>query len=187
MLYDAAHRPCPGARVCLDGRQEVISDSFGRFVLRDVPRGTHEVVIQKPGYERRSESIDFENVSQVLYVRLESSQQLALRAESALVRKDYAEADSLLRRARTVDSEGVLPRYLLSVLSLRQRRYQESKEQLLDLLAAGVEAPAVYLLLSDLYRAHLGRPDVALSTLRRGLQRTGDETLRLRLEELSSP
>ncbi len=187
MLYDAAHHPCPGARVRLDDRQEAVSDAFGRFVFNEVARGLHRVVIRKPGYETHAATIDFESATQVLYVRLESAEQLTKRAESALAKEEYPKAEELLRRARTVDSKEPLNRYLAAVLSLRRGRYQESKEQLLDLLADGIEAPAVYLLLSDLYHVYLGRSDVAASALRRGLERTGDVTLKRRLDGLSPP
>lgn len=111
-----------GARVTLDGRQEVVSDAFGRFVLSNVTRGMHRVVVQKSGYEGRSEAIDFESASQVLYVRLESSRQLADRADSALAKKQYAAAASLLKRVRAVDPKGVTSRFLSAVLSFRRSR-----------------------------------------------------------------
>jgi tetratricopeptide (TPR) repeat protein len=187
MVYDLDNRPCAGVSIEVDTRCLSTSDSSGRFLLPDLSRGPHRLSARKSGYETFEGELDFEDETQVLYLRIVSLPQLLSRAEEAVGDGDWRNATELLERAGRMNPNDPAAEFLLSVMEYNRNQDLAAKQRLLRLLSRGTDDVAVYLLLADLYEQRLGRPDLAAEALRQVLDRAQDPSIVKRLIRLTQP
>ena len=74
MVYDQDNRPCPGARVTVDGEDGPRTDIDGRFIVQELARGEHVLTVSRAGYERLELVMDFIDRTQVLYLKVTSAE-----------------------------------------------------------------------------------------------------------------
>jgi hypothetical protein len=184
MLYDERNEPCGGARISVDDVAGPVSDVNGRVVVPDLKRGSHQVSVAKPGYERLEVTFDFYDKSQVLYLKMLSLQELLRRLEDALAERRLADAAALVARAEAVAPAQADVGYLKAVLLLRSGRAADAAAALEVMISEGERWPALYLTLADVYQYSLRDKDKARWALSAYLERQDDAEVRARLEAL---
>ncbi len=184
MIYDLDNKACSGVDLILDGTQSTTSDIKGRFFLSDVKQGTHTIRAAEADHETLEVTFKFENRTQVLYLKMVSFDQLLSQAQDALDRRNWAESESLLKRAAAIHSANVVLVYLQSILDYQRADYAHAAVRLESLLASGVTISYVYLFLADLYQYHLGKPELAQKALVDYLKQTDNPDVRKRLDEM---
>jgi tetratricopeptide (TPR) repeat protein len=184
MVYDYDNLSCAEAIVIVDEKEEARSDINGRFVVTTLPRGHHQVIVRKDGYEDCRIGFEFLNRTQVLYVRIISASQLMRQVEGALEQKDLARARQLLDRTLAVAPKNPVARYLLAVYLLQDKHPDEAVALLLGILDEGYRDPTLYLTLADLYQYSIDDPKQARTYLEKYLQLRQDPGIQRRLEAL---
>ncbi len=129
MIYDSNSSPAAGAKVILDGKDSAMSDINGRFLLYNVSRGPHILVIQKQGFEETRTAFNFTDRGQVLYSKLISDEYILDRLESDLKSNQMEEAASLLKRAQAVNRENIRLHYLKIIYLAKKREYKKALEE----------------------------------------------------------
>ncbi len=206
MVYDYGNRPVGGAEIIVrpvkqdasggeTGRRNPsepsdssvfrgTSGGMGRFRVDGVPRGRHEIVVRREGFEEARRVVEFESRTQILYVRMPSYAQLLARSKEALAARRWCEAGDYIERAGRVAPEEPDHRYYGAVLDTLRGEYEQAARILEGLLSASYREAAVYLALADLSQYRLDRPGEAVEYLRGYLRRTEDGSARRRLQEL---
>ncbi len=184
MVYDAHNQPCPGAQVLIDEVPGPTTDINGRFVLPDLARGAHQIVVTKPDHETVTADVDFVDRTQVLYVKVFSVAQLLEQAEQALEERRDTAAFEFVERAAKVRASDPVVLYLKAVIRFRAGRGEEARVVLEQMLADGLRAPAVYLLLADVNEHALEDRGEAARHLEAYLSLVDDVGARTRLAEL---
>ena len=184
MIYDLDQKPCAGALVLVDGQPGPRTDLNGRFTIGALTRGSHDIRVVKEGYEPLETSIEYLDRSQVLYLKVTSHGQLLRMAEEAMGRRQLREADGYLRRAESLDADDPVGNYLRAMYLIRTEDIEGAVKMLDRILASGIEEPAVYLSLADIYEHRIGDRDRAAGYLREYLARVNSPEVRARLEGL---
>lgn len=128
MIYDYDNNGVRGVSVYIDGSYMGESDVRGRFMFKLHDAKEHELVLQKDGWERVSDTIVFDTML-VLYYKMGNAAQLINLAEDALDAGTMDEALMLLDRALGLGG-GDDARYLKSVVLFKAGKYDEALETL---------------------------------------------------------
>ena len=128
MIYDYDNNGVRGVSVYIDGSYMGESDVRGRFMFKLHDAKEHELVLQKDGWERVSDTIVFDTML-VLYYKMGNAAQLINLAEDALDAGTMDEALMLLDRALGLGG-GDHARYLKSVVLFKAGKYDEALETL---------------------------------------------------------
>ena len=128
MIYDYDNNGVRGVSVYIDGSYMGESDVRGRFMFKLHDVKEHELVLQKDGWERVSDTIVFDTML-VLYYKMGNAAQLINLAEDALDAGTMDEALMLLDRALGLGG-GDDARYLKSVVLFKAGKYDEALETL---------------------------------------------------------
>lgn len=137
VTYDSNNRPCINAEISFLIEDEeavktaymtVKSDINGRFMIPDLRRGEHEILVKKEGFEDGRILLDFSDATLVLYIKLYSLKSLLDSAEKNLDKHDFTEAEAYLARALKVDSHSIEALYLQAVLLTLQNRTADAQE-----------------------------------------------------------
>lgn len=128
MIYDYDNNGVRGVSVYIDGSYMGESDVRGRFMFKLHDAKEHELVLQKDGWERVSDTIVFDTML-VLYYKMGNATQLINLAEDALDAGTMDEALMLLDRALGLGG-GDDARYLKSVVLFKAGKYDEALETL---------------------------------------------------------
>ena len=128
MIYDYDNNGVRGVSVYIDGSYMGESDVRGRFMFKLHDVKEHELVLQKDGWERVSDTIVFDTML-VLYYKMGNATQLINLAEDALDAGTMDEALMLLDRALGLGG-GDDARYLKSVVLFKAGKYDEALETL---------------------------------------------------------
>lgn len=128
MIYDYDNNGVRGVSVYIDGSYMGESDVRGRFMFKLHDAKEHELVLQKDGWERVSDTIVFDTML-VLYYKMGNAAQLINLAEDALDAGSIQEALMLLDRALGLGG-GDDARYLKSVVLFKAGKYDEALETL---------------------------------------------------------
>ena len=99
-------------------------------------------------------------------------------------RQRLQEADGYLRRAEALDADDPVGRYLRALYLVRTEDTDGAVRLLDRILAAGLDEPAVYLSLADIYQYRVGDRERAAGYLREYLARVNSPDVRARLEGL---
>ncbi len=186
MIYDLDNKACSGVSLQLDGAQKTTSDIKGRFVLTEVKQGPHAIRATEAEHETLDVKFDFQNRTQVLYLKMISFDQVLSQAQDSLARKRWSEADSLLKRAAAIHPADVVLVYLQAILDYQRGEYAGAAARLEALLAGGNRISSVYLFLADLYQYELGKPQLAQDALIEYLKQADSPDVRKRLEEMKA-
>jgi tetratricopeptide (TPR) repeat protein len=184
--YDYDQKPCPGARIIVDGKEGPLTDVSGRFVLDPLKRGKHEIVVRKEGYEELATRIEFLSTTQVLYLRVVSEPQLVHLAEQAIRERKWSDAQGYLDRARGVVADDPVEKYLSAILLMEQGEPRQAVQALERLVGSGFRDPTVYLTLADIYQYRLGDDASARRSLEQFLKMRDDPEARKRLADLAA-
>ena len=128
MIYDYDNNGVRGVSVYIDGSYMGESDVRGRFMFKLHDAKEHELVLQKDGWERVSDTIVFDTML-VLYYKMGNAAQLINLAEDALDAGSIQEALMLLDRALGLGG-GDDARYLKSVVLFKAGKYDGALETL---------------------------------------------------------
>ena len=186
MIYDLDNKACPGVSLQLDGGQKTSTDINGRFVLAAVKRGAHSVTAVADDHETLEVQFDFENQTQVLYLKMTSFDQLLYQAEDSLAKKQWSQAESLLKRAAAIHATQVVLVYLQAILDYQRGEYARAAGRLESLVSGGGTISYVYLFLADLYQYQLAKPQLAQKALMEYLRQADNPDVRRRLEEMTA-
>ncbi len=125
MIYDADGVPVHNASVLINGETGPLTDINGRFVIPNLPRGNHILVIHKEGYSSTTTSFDFMNKSQVLYLKMNSARQHYSKAvnhfECGLFRESLIEVQSTL----DLDKDFYSATYLQVLILIKLKQFDE--------------------------------------------------------------
>ena len=135
MIYDRNNQPVSGARVTIEiGREtgkgrkktrEELSSVNGRFIIANLPPGIHKALVSAGGYESNTVEFEFYSREQVLYIKLNSLDNLLDTAEEAAADRRYPEAAAYLDRAENVRDEDPVYYYLRAVVAYKTGRKGE--------------------------------------------------------------
>lgn len=184
MIYDVDNKGCAGVSLLLDGAQKSTSDINGRFVLVGVKQGPHSMKASAEDHETLEVRFNFENQTQVLYLKIVSFDQLLTQAQDALDKRKWSDADSLLRRAAAIHSTNVVLVYLQAILAYQQGDFPGAASRLQSLVSGGNAISYVYLFLADLYQYDLAMPELAQKALNEFLKQEDNPDVRKRLDEM---
>ena len=184
MVYDAGNRPVSGAQLTIDGEPGPETGVNGRFVIPELERGHHMVVVEKAGHERLEVELEFISRTQVLYVRMTSLDHLLEEAERAIESRAYGAAKALLDRASALDPGNATVRYLSAIRAYVSEEHSRASTLLEEMIDDDLAAPHVHLLLADVYQHGLRDLEAAVRALESYLERQGDERVRERLNTL---
>ena len=126
IVYSSNNVPCPEAEISIfpvsdDGvvkekpQAVVQSDINGRFMIPEVWRGRHEILITKQGFEDGKIMFDFLDMTKVFYIQMKSLESLLDEAEEHLDRRNLRSAKDCISRAFMVDERSVEALYLQAV------------------------------------------------------------------------
>ena len=118
IVYDGRNQPVALASVRVDGGRAVTSDVNGRFTVPDVRHGQRSVHAEKPGYRAVTESVEFVQRTQVLYLRVASANDLVDAAIAALGEGRYTDAGSYAAEAIAVAPEHRLGRFVAALAAI---------------------------------------------------------------------
>jgi hypothetical protein len=184
MIYDYHSQPCSQVRILIDNRDGPLSDINGRFVLKNLSKGTHSITLIKDGYEEVNFSFDFINRTQVLYVKLFSLNQLLELAEKELDNKKLGKTEELLSRAEKIDAENVVLLYMKAILALKREQVEQALTLLNSILEQGIIEPMVLLTIADIYEYYKKDTQKAIYYLNRYLHQEENPDARKRLKKL---
>jgi tetratricopeptide (TPR) repeat protein len=186
MIYDDDNQPCANAKLIIDGQQGPVTDIRGRFLLPDLSRGGHTLVVQKEGFEELTVNFEFLNKTDVLYLKTISFPQLLKMAERALEDRKWAEADAYLVRAEKLNPGDTVFLYLRAVQAYKTEKFPEAVGYLNAIIEKGARDAYVYLFLADLYEINLKDRQKAIENLELYLSKRADAEAQKRLDTLKA-
>jgi tetratricopeptide (TPR) repeat protein len=184
MVYDDDNQPCSGAKLTIDGQQGPVTDIRGRFILPDLSRGDHTLIVQKEGFEELSLKFQFLSKTDVLYVKTISFGQLLSKAERSLEERKWDNADEFLARAEKLNPADPVLLYLRAVEMYKTGKYDQAVQYLNTIIEKGVKDANVYLFLADIYEKNLNNPEKAIENLQIYLEKRTDPDVQKRLDNL---
>jgi hypothetical protein len=193
MIYDAEGRPVADAAVTLfpgaQGELSTKSDSLGRFSFSDLPFGMIVLRVAKEGYLPFEGELSFGQNASVAYVRLLSKSQVLAKAEDAIARKDWNEANRLVALALTIDPDDPISLYVRALVAYLSGADADTcaarVADLEGLVARGFREPFLYLLIADFYQFRLLDLAEAARYLELYLSLRDDQAVRDRLNALA--
>jgi len=154
MIYDHENSPVSGVTVFLNGKNKVISDIQGRFILDDIKQGDYNIILTKKGYETLDEVFTYDPL-QVLYFKMINTTQLMVLAETSLDDNDYINADRLINRALLLEPNRPDILFLRSIIYYLQGSYLEAVDILEYLINAGSVDSSIIQLLGKIKQIQL--------------------------------
>ena len=185
MIYGFDNLPIDDAEVVLDDSVSVRTDIHGRFIIDEVARGEHHLVVTKEEYETIDITFVFSSRNQVLYLNMISFDSLLEEIESALLEEETEEAGLYLERAAKINEKDPRLLYLKGVSMARQKRYEEAVEVISELKEKYRTAPHIILFLAEIYDKGLGNREIAKLVLEEFLALLENEEVRNALMTLS--
>jgi len=155
-ITDMDNQPCSNVTVTIDNSMYSISDINGSFYFNAVTRGVHTFKFSKPGYKEEFRDYDFLNISQVIYQKMISLEQILSAIETALDEKKFSLVQDYLIEGEKIDDKNPILNYLYGVFYFKAARYDLAIAKLEELLKAGYDEAFLYLTLADLYEYHKG-------------------------------
>lgn len=70
MVYNTSGQPIPDVIITLDDESSFTTDLEGRFIIPDLALGSHQVAITCDGYIPESLEVEYQGMTQILYVKL---------------------------------------------------------------------------------------------------------------------
>jgi hypothetical protein len=190
MVYNTDRLPVNDVTVRLiHGNQELqrtLTDIRGRFNLSSVQFGPVTLEFTKDGYEPVVWPLRFQGPSQVVYMKLENSDELLAEAGDAVEKRDWVAASGFLDRVEKLVPHSKVTAYLRGIMLSDQGKPAEAASFLEELSGGGSASFALELTLADLYQYKLADPAKALQHLKRALELKRDVDVEKRITEFST-
>lgn len=185
MVYDKANEPVNGAVILINGKEAGRTDMQGHFYIDNLQiNTTYELTIQKPSYETKSLSFNYENITQVAYFTLFSANQLLEDAEKCINNKNYNLALDYISRSESCSEATLSSKYLRAITYYKQKKIKQAETILLELLSDGNTESYIYLFLADIYQYEYKQIDKAKEYLTLFLKNTYNLDIEKRLNQL---
>jgi tetratricopeptide (TPR) repeat protein len=186
MIYDDDNQPCAAASLGVDGKPGPMTDIRGRFLIPDLKRGGHTLVVKKEGIEELALSFQFLNKTDVLYIKVVSFAQLLSQAERALEERKWNDADAFLARAEKLNPVDAYFLYLRAVEAYKTEKFTDAVKYLNTIIEKGAKEPYVYIFLADVYEKNIGDKQKAIENLEIYLSKQADSEAEKRLAALKA-
>ncbi|MBQ3023942.1 MAG: hypothetical protein IJD23_01365 [Spirochaetaceae bacterium] len=133
MVYDFENQPVENADIIINDLLVAQTDVQGRFILT-ANNSSKEltITIKKETYETIISKIVYDPIN-VLYFRLNNTQQLLTQAENALQNNLYEESINFIQRALTLSPHRTDVKYLECIVLFKKEDYNESFEKIQEL------------------------------------------------------
>lgn len=185
MIYDKDNKPVSEAVIQINGKTFSISDVYGHFTLTGLRTfQTYQVLVTKNGFEEVSLELVYSDPTQILYIRMNSAQQMIAEAETAIQAQDWQNAEELLARAEKIDGDKTATGYLKAVIAFKKGLFTESADLLIALLSNEKQQPFICLFLADIYEYRLSDMNKASEYLLRFLESRYDPDVESRLKKI---
>ena len=185
MIYDYENEPVSGVDIYIKGKRVAVSDIAGHFSINQIMSySEYNLVAKKTNYEDSELTFSITNMSQVIYLRMYSSQQLLSIAEEKTEQKKYKEAEEYLQRAKIVGGDSLSSDYLFSIIKYLKNEYDLALESLLKILEKGNDEEYIYLLLADTYEQGFNDLENTKLYLRKYLECSYNPKVEERLKKL---
>lgn len=151
LIYDSYNEPVSNASIYINDVKMTTSDVYGHFMISNLTSSySYELKVCKQGYEDVVIRFEYENISQLAYVKLNSYKYLLEQAEYKVSEKNYDAALQLLDRVDVIDSNNPSSQYLRSIVCYRMGEFGKAIS-ILNRMEVNNKQPFVYLLLADCY------------------------------------
>lgn len=150
-ITDKDNQPCSNVTVTMDNFFKTTSDINGTFYLSPVTRGKHTFKFTKDGYKEEIREYEFLNISQVIYQKMISMEQILEEIEKDISQKKYEIAQDYIEEGKAIDPANPVLNYLHGVLYYRLARYDLAIQKFESILQNGFTEPYIYLTLTDIY------------------------------------
>ncbi len=105
LVYDERNQPVPGFEIIVADRFRAVSDINGRFVLQNIPPGTHSFTASVPDGPVTSGELMLRDKKEILYLRTESGRGRYSRIAECIEADDVKEALVLLESFRESEKQ----------------------------------------------------------------------------------
>ena len=184
MIYDADNEPVSGAKIYIDNKIRTVSDMYGRFYIEDFEASKKYLLkVEKQNYETVILETEVQNLTQVAYITLYSSDQLLKLSEKYLSENNLTVADSYISRSEKCSGETVNSRFLKAVILYKTSEYDAALNILKD-LDTKKSNPYVNLFIADIYEYDLHDFDSAKKYLKKYLSLYFDSEIEKRYSNL---
>ncbi len=166
MIYDFDNKPASMYSLELvEPGLSTVSDVTGRFSFTDVPFGTYTIKGTGKDFESISETFNFYDNRQIIYLKAASRDQLYSMIYSCLEEERIDEAENYLERLFSIDKDDETALFYSAVIDLRKNDTEKALETLLKLEKISPRIPEVYLFAAGLYEYRLNDKKKALEYL----------------------
>ncbi len=133
MVYDFENKPVENANIFINDSLVAQTDVQGRFILK-ANNSSKEltICIKKETYENISSKIIYDPIN-VLYFRLNNTQQLLVQAENALENNLYDESMNFIQRALLLSPNRIDIKYLECIVLYKKKQYQEALKKIKEI------------------------------------------------------
>lgn len=158
MIYDWDNTPVGSAELTLESpdnprfSKTALSDMTGRFDFGEVNPGSYVLTGTAKGYEDISETFQFGDARQILYIRAASGTQLLEKAYEALSADKYAEASSYVKRAEALDRSDRRALFYEALIDFEKGDMEEALRILAALEKKDASDVAVLIFTADIYQ-----------------------------------
>ena len=185
MIYDGDNEPVSGVQIFLDEKHQTVSDMYGRFYFENlITNKEYTLTATKKDFETAQITFEFQNITQVAYLTMYSSEQLLKQAEKSLTENNTITARALVDRAEICGGKSLSSLYLQAVILYKESNSNEALNILLDLSSQGYNNPYIYLFMADIYQYDIKDIELAKSNLQKYLSTTYDLETEKRYKEL---
>lgn len=186
MIYDGDNEPVSGVKIQVDEKHQTVSDMYGRFYLDNLSLSTnYTLTASKKDYETVILPFEFQNITQIVYITMYSSDQLLKEAEKVLSEDNIDKAKEFVKRSEDCSGgKTISSQYLSAVILYREGRVDEALDLLKSLINYGNKYPYIYLFLADISEYDLNDIETAKTYLQKFLDNSYDFEIEKRYKKL---
>ena len=185
MIYDADNEPVSGAKIYIDDKIRTVSDMYGRFYIDDFEISKkYKLKIEKLNYETVIMETEVQNITQVAYITLYSSDQLLRLSEKFLTENNIPAAESYINRSEKCFGETKSSKYLRAGLLYKSSDYKNALICLSELYSKDDTSPYIVLFMADIYEYYLQDFESAKKYLEKYLSLNYDPEIEKRYSKL---
>lgn len=144
MVYDSENRPAVNYKIYLDEKLAAISDIGGRFAVKNVKRGEHNLSGEGNGYLKINEKIQVYDKNQIVYIRVPAVETKFKEAFEYIKNGKYEKAEECINEVLECKGDNLEAVYFLCVINYLNGKTEESKKLLEEIKEKGGESNYVY-------------------------------------------
>lgn len=134
-VYDFYEKPVGGCEIYIDSEHRATTDSYGRFVVKNLKYGSYRLETKVLDYEAYSGDVLFVDQTHIVFIKILDIESIYSAIEDALIQKEYTKTDELIFRALKTNPQDINALMYLAVL----RFYEGNIENALYALNATKE------------------------------------------------